>query len=102
MSSTPVRVAGFLLGLAAVFATALGVGRLVGPFDEPEPAAHATDGHDAGGEHDGHGGATDAGSLPGGLAVSENGYTLRLTDDTAEAGRRVPWPSPSRVRTARP
>ena len=45
MNSTPVRIAGFVVGLAALFAVALGVGRLVGPIDQPEPAAHATDGH---------------------------------------------------------
>ena len=83
MNSTPVRIAGFVVGLAALFAVALGVGRLVGPIDQPEPAAHATDGHgdgqDTAGGHGGHEGGTTAASLPGGLAVSENGYTLRLS-----------------------
>jgi len=90
MNSAPVRIAGFVVGLAALFAVAVGVGRLVGPIDQPEPAAHATDGHGDDGGHGGHEGGTPAASLPGGLAVSEKGYTLRLERSNAETGRRVP------------
>jgi hypothetical protein len=89
MNSVPARIAGFVLGLAALFAVALGVGRAVGPIDQPEPAAHATDGHGDDGGHGGHEDGTTAPSLPGGLAVSENGYTLRLADTTADPGRGV-------------
>jgi hypothetical protein len=53
---TPLRVAGFLLGLLAVFAAAFGLGRLVGPLDAAsydgmhgQPAAHVS------GEETGHG-----------------------------------------------
>ena len=73
---------------------ALGVGTAVGPIDEPEPAAHGGDDH--AGEEAGHDGGHDAEEvgLPGGLAVSEDGYTLRLERATAErrtaAARGVP------------
>jgi hypothetical protein len=46
--STPTKVAGFLIGLAAVFFAALGVGAAVGPVglgaDQPQPAT-TEDGH---------------------------------------------------------
>ncbi len=35
--STPVRVAGFVLGLVAVFLAARGVGAVVPPIGEPTP-----------------------------------------------------------------
>ena len=45
--STPARVAAFATGLVVVFATALGVGRAVGPVVDPPPAddmaSHAGD-----------------------------------------------------------
>ena len=85
--STPVRVAAFLLGLVAVFAAAVGVGTAVGPLDVAEPAAHAGMDEAAGGSH---GGSHDEVGLPGGLAVSQDGYTLVLTDATARAGSGVP------------
>ena len=98
------RVAGFVLGLAAVFAAALGVGAGVGP-DAP---AAATSGHDgdahaapAGGgqgEHGGHDASgsdgamamPSAASLPGGLAVARDGYALRLASPVSAAGHDVP------------
>ena len=90
--STPVRVAAFVTALVAVFAAALGLGRLVGPVDaEPAPAAHEGDmsgghGADDAGEH-----GTDAAThLPGGLTVSSDGYTLALEDTDLPAGDRVP------------
>jgi hypothetical protein len=100
------RVAGFVLGLAAVFVAALGVGAVAGP---DAPTAAAASGHDADphgsmadvgsrGGHDGHdaaGGegtatASSAAALPGGLAVARDGYALRVASATAPAGRDVP------------
>ncbi len=101
------RVAGFVLGLAAVFAAALGVGALVGP-DAPVAATADHDGGphgamgDAGAQDGqrGHGGhdtsgddgtaTASAASLPGGLAVARDGYALRLASATAAAGPDVP------------
>ncbi len=85
--STPARVAAFATGLVVVFATALGVGRALGPVVDPPPAddmaAHSGD--TMGGEH-----TEGAEHLPGGLMVSQDGYTLVLDETLAPAGSRVP------------
>ena len=88
--STPTRLAAFVAGLAVVFVGALGVGRLAGPAAavDPEPGHAAEDAGHGSGEPAGHGGA-DAAKPPGGLQVSERGYTLRLAAPTAPAGRGV-------------
>jgi hypothetical protein len=88
--SGPVRVAGFLVVLVAVFAAALGFGYAAGPVSTPtsEPMA----GHDEG-EEDAHAGghvpAQDT-EVPGGMMVSQDGYTLRLDRTAAAPGRDVP------------
>ncbi|WP_433438445.1 hypothetical protein [Nonomuraea sp. CA-141351] len=74
------KLGAYVLGLAVVFGGALGVGSAVGqvgpaPAEPRHGAAHATP---AG---DGHGGheettATAQDDTPGGLQVSQNGYTL--------------------------
>jgi hypothetical protein len=79
--NTPAKVVGFLVALAAVFGIALGVGTAVGP--EPEPAADHDGGHAAPT-------ASDEGAKPpGGLMVSQNGYTFSLADRQAKPGRDV-------------
>ena len=82
--TTVTRIVGFALGLVVVFVLALGLGRVVGPVGEP-PAAHA-------GSSGGGAGSADlpAAGLPGGLTISDAGYTLRLSAPTAPAGRDVP------------
>jgi hypothetical protein len=107
--NTVTKVAAFGLALAATFALAVGVGNAVGPVGE-EPASHDTGtDHASGPEPDsrhaaadathseGHTGATkprnglaDSATIPGGLMVSHNGYTLRLTDQQSAAGNGVP------------
>ena len=97
------RVAGFVLGLAAVFAAALGVGAVIGP-DAPvaatsDPAGDPHEsmvegrgprsGHDASGS-DGAMAASSTASLPGGLALTRDGYALRLRSATSLAGRDIP------------
>ncbi|GAB2764913.1 hypothetical protein GCM10027039_26960 [Terrabacter koreensis] len=93
---TPSRVAGFVLGLGALFGGALAVGSAVGPTDATTTAApHAAGGHGAA-STTGHGSAgSEPGSpvssaLPGGLTVAQDGYALRLASATAVAGRAVP------------
>lgn len=81
--NTPAKVAGFLVALAAVFGIALGVGKAVGP--EAEPADTADGGHSEGSTTS----ATDADDIPGGLMVSQNGYTFSLADQQAKPGRDV-------------
>ncbi|KOV39004.1 hypothetical protein ADK60_01220 [Streptomyces sp. XY431] len=73
--NTALKITAFTAGLATSFAAAYGVGHAVGaPVAKPSSAAHA--GHTpaapaapaaSGGEH-----------LPGGLQISEGGYTLSL------------------------
>ena len=89
--NAPAKIGGFLAGLAAVFGLALVLGSQVGSVGEPA-AAHGTghdSGHDTGSshEHDSDPAATVA-AAPGGLAVSQDGYTLRLARASlpAEAG----------------
>lgn len=105
ISSTPVRITGFVLGLAAVLAIALGVGKAVGPSDHPA-TAESTDGHGHGepapgatttsaAGHGGHGSSettapTGPAEVPAGLQVSEHGYTLHLATASAAPGTGVP------------
>ncbi len=97
--SGPTRIAVFALGLGVVFAAALGIGNPVGPLAD-EPAAH-DDEHtgteadaDDGAHGEGHGGepadTSETTEIPGGLMVSQDGYTFRLASDGAAAGRDVP------------
>ena len=89
---TTARVAGFVLGLAALFAAALGIGAAVGPDVTATSSGH-TDGHGADGEgHVAPAGddAAAAAALPGGLAVAQDGYALRLASPSAQAGAGIP------------
>ncbi|MFF0556386.1 hypothetical protein [Streptomyces sp. NPDC004266] len=92
--NTGVKITAFAAALAATFGTAYGVGKGVGPVEEPakaehgehaaqEPRKEGVDGH-AGHEE----GATAAApDLPGGLQVSQDGYTLALETPTPAVGR---------------
>ncbi len=86
--NTPVRLAGFALGLAAVFAASVGLGAVVGADAAPADAA-PTHGDDAahGGDADhAEDAPADAAELPAGLQVTEGGYTLELAGDAVPAG----------------
>jgi hypothetical protein len=80
--STPTKVVGFLIALAAVFGIALGIGKLVDPASEPA-ATH--DGHDSSTAKP----AEEDAEPPGGLMTSQNGYTFSLADQQARSGRDV-------------
>jgi hypothetical protein len=82
---TPLRVAAFAVALAVVFAVALGLGSRVGPLDAPA-AADAGHGHGAEDNHDVRSGSHDA-EVPGGVMVSQDGYTLHLAQSQRPAGR---------------
>ena len=94
--NSPTRVGGFLVGLGAVFGIALFVGSQVGAVAEPPPTHD--DSHKAMGQgdmeqevHGSHGSAgANAESVPGGLMVSDHGYTLALTRTDAPAGDEQP------------
>ena len=89
--NTPTKVVGFAVVLAVVFGLALGAGTLFGPqVAEQEPVAHDTT-HDGGDDtHDTGGSAAPAADIPGGLMVSQDGYTLELADPVPGAGEDVP------------
>jgi hypothetical protein len=73
--NTPARLGFFTIGLAAVFGAALGAGRLAGPVgaaDRPNASHSGMSGMSDGMEH--HDMANAA--MPGGLLVSDHGYTL--------------------------
>ena len=87
--NAPAKVAGFLIALAVVFGAAIGFGSLLDPVAE-SATADSTD-HDAddAAHGDMHETSTDE-EIPGGLMVSQAGYTLRLADPSVDPGRSVP------------
>ena len=99
--SAGARIAAFAAGLALVFGVAWAAGAAIGPIvDEEEPAPmaghgmaedqhaedqhaedqHADEGHEDGGSTEEH--------LPGGLAVAQDGFRLRLADPVLAPGSR--------------
>ncbi|MET8091641.1 hypothetical protein [Micromonospora sp. NPDC005220] len=74
---TVTKLAGFAVGLAAVFSATYGVGRVV----DSAPVAESRH-DDASPATDEHGGTADR--FPGGLLVSERGYTLEPVDAPAD------------------
>jgi hypothetical protein len=95
--SVTVKIFGFLVALAVVFASAVGIGRAVGPVDVAV-AGHGDMDEVAEGEADG----TDdvegmegmdmsaTSDIPKGLMVSQDGFTFRLESTDASPGRGVP------------
>lgn len=109
---TPIKLAGFGAGLALAFGAAAGIGQAAGPTLEVEDTMNHSDmsgtpGHGddhtkpegakaAEGGHGGHGDTdeeaapeTASASLPGGLMVSQDGYTLQLEQTQLPAGGDV-------------
>lgn len=94
---TPIKIAGFGLGLLAVFGAATGIGRAVGPVGPAEPAA--TEEAHGGGDHS-ESVPEDAAAeeIPGGLMVAQDGYRLDLLTrqlpaaDTARVQLRILGP----------
>ena len=86
--NTPTRVAAFVGGLAAVFAAAVGVGTLTGPVG----AASSTEtaGHDAGHTDTGTTEQAAAENLPGGLMVSQDGYSLAVAERQPAGAAKAP------------
>ncbi|MEV0388756.1 hypothetical protein [Nonomuraea sp. NPDC050643] len=78
--NTAAKLGTYALGLAVVFGGALGVGRVVGP-SSTSPTAATTEDHTSttgSGHGDGHATQPVKSDTPGGLQVSQNGYTLNL------------------------
>ena len=81
--NAPLKIAGFVLGLAVVFGAAMGVGATL----SPDPAVGATT-HSQPSEVPAVQEATAA-ELPAGLSSTENGYTLRLAQTRVDAGKQI-------------
>lgn len=105
---TSLKLAGFGVGLLAVFGAASGIGAAVGPVDGTDrPAAHDPKHDSAGDAHADMPGMNDAAQdaeIPGGLMVSQDGYTLhpldpaRAATDNAEVRFRILGPNGRPVR----
>ncbi|MFC8067986.1 hypothetical protein [Streptomyces sp. NPDC057293] len=88
---TGLRITAFAAALAATFGTAYGVGTGVDPVVEESapPAPHDEHGGPAPREPEGDGHEGHESTLPGGLQVSEKGYTLDLATPRVSAGERA-------------
>jgi hypothetical protein len=85
--SVAVKLVGFLVAVAAVFGSAVGIGRAVGPVD----ASPAADYGDMGGEAEMDGmDMAESDAIPKGLMVSQNGYSFRLDQAIVSPGTAVP------------
>jgi hypothetical protein len=95
--NTATKLSGFALGLAAVFGAAYGVGHLADPVTPAAETHHdaTASGHDNTnpGHGDAHASTSAASHLPGGLLVSDRGYTLQpVTAPAGEFAFRVTGP----------
>lgn len=88
--NTATKLSGFALGLAAVFGAAYGVGQVAGPVTPAAETRHdATDAGHADADHS----AGPATHLPGGLLVSDRGYTMQpVTAPAGEFAFRITGP----------
>ncbi|EOM76418.1 hypothetical protein DW322_16680 [Rhodococcus rhodnii] len=80
---TPVKLGGYVAAVAAAAGLAFGVGTAVGPIAVDTPTHHSS-GEDMTNPH-AHRGAEEH-AAPGGLQVSEAGYTLDLESRILDAG----------------
>lgn len=81
---TSVKIGGFVVGLAAALTLSYGVGNAVGPVGT---AADTSGGHDMSAQSSAPSSTSSSSvEIPGGLMVSENGYTLQLDQPVLTAG----------------
>ncbi|TDD61936.1 hypothetical protein E1293_44535 [Actinomadura darangshiensis] len=79
------RLGAYAVGLAVVFGGAAGIGKVVGPVGgTAEMASHGSGGGHGAGGHEGM-----AAQAPGGLQVSEDGYTLTPQRTTVAPGEKT-------------
>ena len=83
--NAPTKLAGYAVVLVAAFGAATGLGAVVGPVDLSDSANEPGMSHD-GADGDGSGAA----EVPGGLMVSQDGYTLELAQNALPVGAEVP------------
>ncbi|WP_248965375.1 hypothetical protein [Sphaerisporangium perillae] len=87
--NTPAKLAAYTLGLTVIFGGAFGAGKAVGAVGTPVAAAHPA--HAATAGQAGTGGAGQPAAVPGGLQVSQDGYTLNPLTTRVEPGRVTPF-----------
>ena len=87
--STPTRVAGFVGALAAMFGLALAIGNLFGSDAQPTTAA-AHDTHGPDGPNTTQPASADPADIPGGMMISQDGYTVALAETAVAAGDDIP------------
>jgi hypothetical protein len=88
------RLGAYAVGVAVVFGGAAGVGKIVGPVGgTAEMASHENGGgHGGAGEGGGHGAGGHEGTAshaPGGLQVSEDGFTLAPERTVLDSGKKT-------------
>lgn len=85
--TTPLKLGGFIMILAAALAITFGVGNAVGPIGQDVENADHSAGHDMtdGPGHGNHG--REASRQPGGMMISVHGYTLALESTIVDSGR---------------
>ncbi|WSM79713.1 DUF748 domain-containing protein [Streptomyces cellulosae] len=83
---TGVRITAFAAALAGAFGAAYGIGQTFDPVVADRPPAHE-ERHPSGAAESGH--DATAAHAPGGLQISEGGYTLDLDTPTVTAGERA-------------
>ncbi|MFI9843631.1 hypothetical protein ACIHFD_41795 [Nonomuraea sp. NPDC051941] len=85
--NTATKLGSYVLGLAVVFGGALGAGKAVGPVAAPAVEDHsAMTAPTASAGHGEHATQQATNDTPGGLQVSENGYTLNPLTATIKPG----------------
>ncbi|WP_395110194.1 hypothetical protein [Actinomadura sp. SCN-SB] len=88
--NTATKLGAYALGLAAVFGGAFGVGEIAGPVGATtETAKHSAGGHATTEQAGGNAGGGASTAVPGGLQVSQDGYTLSPKTTTIEPGKRT-------------
>lgn len=85
--NTSTKAAAFVGALAAVFGASLGIGNAIGPDASPT-ASHGA--HETAKSAPTTPTSAEAADSPGGLMISQQGYTLELSDAEAGAGSGVP------------
>ncbi|GGL41508.1 hypothetical protein [Planomonospora parontospora] len=83
--NTPAKLGAYVLGLTVVFGGALGVGSAVGAADTP-PISPSHPVHGAASAAPGRSATAAPASLPGGLQMSDSGYTLTPETTTVPPG----------------
>ncbi len=89
---TTTKVVGYVVGVAAVFGAAVGVGAAAGPLDdELATASDSMSDHGAGGEADSdHAEMGPDAAMPAGLMIGQDGYTFDIAQTRLPAEADVP------------